>query len=211
MYCQTATLLGPPIPSTPQLNEILKVSSLHPPTSSTRAGGGGGHSLQSLTPSMQHGHHDGWEPRCLAVAGMELVLEVREEDTNAAGEAQCQPLQHHCSQQDHPCPPLVLGLGSAASCCLSLGHDSSVLLYSSLLGKGVQLPCSPQPSKQAFREQLMVFLRLRAPLCPTPFPADTRDFLLCISSSTSLPSHYRILAQDCLRNHCLLLLYFTRL
>lgn len=197
-----------PVPSTTPLNEMLTVSSLHPPRSSTRAGGGGGHALPSLTPSVQHGHHDGWEPRCLAVAGLELMLEIREEDTNAGGKAQGQPLQQHCSQQHHPCPSLVLG--SATSCCSSLGHDSSVLLQASLLGEGVQLPCNPQPSKQAFRGQLVVFLRLRAPGCPTPFPADTLD-LLCISSSTSLPSRCRILAPDCLRNHCLLLLYFTRL
>lgn len=50
-----------------------------------------------------------------------------------------------------------------------------------------------------------------APVRPTPFAADALDFLLCIFSSTSLPSRYRILATDCLRNNCLPLLYFTRL
>lgn len=66
---------------------------LQPLISNTTAEGGGGHSLQLLlTTSVQNGHHDGREPRRLAIAGLELTLEVREEDTDAGGEAQRQPL-----------------------------------------------------------------------------------------------------------------------
>lgn len=120
-----------PIPSTICLNKILKVPSLWPLISNTIAGGGGGHSLQALlTASMQHGHHDGWEPRRLTIAGLEVMLEVREEDTDAGGEAQRQALQQHCSEQDHPCPSPVLGLGSFACYSSSLGHDGFSLLLS---------------------------------------------------------------------------------
>jgi len=100
---------------------------------------------------MQHGHHDGWEPRRLAVAGLELILEVCEEDADAAGEAQRQPLQQHCGDQDHPCPSPVLVLGSLACCCSSLGHDSSFLLLSQAAGEGSA--ATMQPSARRTRLQ----------------------------------------------------------
>jgi len=41
-----------------------------------------------LTTCVQHSNHDGGEPRRLAVGGLELMLEVSEEDADAGGEAQ---------------------------------------------------------------------------------------------------------------------------
>lgn len=140
---------------------MLEVPSKRPLIStSTSRDSGGRFPRHLLTASVQHGHHDGGEPRRLAVGGLELVLEVREEDADAGGEAQRQPLQQHRGEQHHPCPAPVLRLGSSP--CSSLGHGGCFLLPGWPAGEATA--ATMQPSAQGMdlrREGLVVVPGLR--------------------------------------------------
>lgn len=63
-----------------------------------------------LTPSMEHSYLDGGEPGGLTVAGLELMLQVGEEDADACREAQGEAVGHQASQQNHPGPAALWAL-----------------------------------------------------------------------------------------------------
>lgn len=123
-----------------------------------------------LTTCVEHGCQDGGEPGSLAVAGLELMLQVSEEDADAHGEAQGEALCHHSGQQDHP--------GPAAICTLhGLGHrrlgtllprpqaSPPLLPLSGLRGEGTEWHCQPPTGSPA---SLPGRLKLSLPLAPAP-------------------------------------------
>lgn len=56
---------------------------------------------------MKHRHHDGGHPGGLAIAGVEIILKVRVEDSHAGGERQGQRQDHDCGKKHHPAPTAI--------------------------------------------------------------------------------------------------------
>lgn len=60
-----------------------------------------------LTPSIEHGPHDGGKPCGLTVAGLEVTLKVSEEDADTGREAHSEALGHQGGYQDYPGPSAI--------------------------------------------------------------------------------------------------------
>lgn len=71
---------------------------------------------KTLTSGIHHGQHDGWDPRHLAVGGIEDLLDVLEEDSDGLGEGIGEADGDERSQHHDP-PPASVWRGHGGGTC----------------------------------------------------------------------------------------------